>query len=120
MRDEVKGHGARGRWFSSEIYFGRHFPGHGQISEQQFDRFLARVVTPAFPLGMTVYDAYGQMQHHSGQIVRQKTKVVVLVHDGSKANDEAISNIIAAYREEFGNPQVMLLTKPVKPAFWPD
>jgi hypothetical protein len=109
-----------GRWFSTEIYFGRHFSTRGEISEQQFDRFLAHHVTPAFPAGMTVYDAYGQMQHHSGQIAKQKTKVVVLVHQNSKADDDAINKIINAYRDEFGNPQVMLLTRAVKPVFWPD
>ncbi len=108
------------QWFSTEIYFGRHFTSRGEISEQQFAEFLSHHVTPAFPAGMTVYDAYGQMQHSSGEIVKQKTKVVVLVHNNSKADDDAITNIIAAYRSKFGNPQVMLLTKQVKPVFYAD
>ena len=111
---------AAGQWYSTEIYFGRHFPHRGEVSEEQLDKFLAKHVTPTFPAGMTVYDAYGQMQHQSGQIVKQKTKVVLLVHKNSKADDEAINKIITAYRSEFDNPQVMLLTKPVKPQFWAD
>ena len=78
------------------------------------------MVTPLFPAGLTVYDAYGQMQHSSGAIVRQKTKVVLLVHQNSKEDDAAIKRIIAAYRNKFDNPQVMLLTKPVTPVFYPD
>jgi len=120
MVNKPEGRDASRQWFATEIYFGRHFSGRGEISEQQFDKFLAKQVTPAFPAGMTVYDAYGQMQHHSGGIVKQKTKVVVLVHKNSRADDGAIKKIIAAYRNEFGNPQVMLLTKPVKPVFWAD
>jgi len=108
------------QWFSTEIYFGRHFTLRGEISEHQFAEFLSHHVTPAFPAGMTVYDAYGQMQHSSGEIVKQKTKVVVLVHNNSKADDDAINKIIAAYRSKFGNPQVMLLTKQVKPVFYAD
>jgi len=108
------------QWFSTEIYFGRHFTSRGEISEQQFAEFLSHHVTPAFPAGMTVYDAYGQMQHSSGEIVRQKTKVVVLVHSNSKADDDAINKIIATYRSKFGNPQIMLLTKQVKPVFYAD
>jgi hypothetical protein len=108
------------QWFSTEIYFGRHFATRAEISEHQFAEFLSHHVTPAFPAGMTVYDAYGQMQHSSGEIVKQKTKVVVLVHQNSKADDDAINKIIAAYRSMFGNPQVMLLTKQVNPVFYAD
>jgi len=108
------------QWFSTEIYFGRHFHTRAEISEQQFAEFLTQHVTPSFPAGMTVYDAYGQMQHSSGEIIKQKTKVVVLVHKNSKADDEAINKIIATYRSKFGNPQVMLLTRKVTPVFFPD
>jgi hypothetical protein len=109
------------KWFSTEIYFGLHFAHKArQISEEKFSDFLSEVVTPLFPAGLTVYDAYGQMQHSSGAIVRQKTKVVLLVHQNSKADDAAINKIIAAYRSKFDNPQVMILTKPVTPVFFPD
>jgi len=108
------------QWFSTEIYFGRHFSARAEISEQQFAEFLSYHVTTAFPAGMTVYDAYGQMQHSSGEIVKQKTKVVVLVHKNSKADDDAINKIITTYRSKFGNPQIMLLTKQVKPMFYAD
>jgi hypothetical protein len=108
------------QWYSTEIYFGRNRSNGGEVSEQQFHEFLVKKVTPAFPAGMTVYEAYGQMQHRNGEIVKQKTKVVVLVHKNSKADDDAIKNIITAYRSEFGKPQVMLLTKQVKPTFHGD
>jgi len=108
------------QWFSTEIYFRRHFSNRGDITDQQFAEFLSHHVTPAFPACLTVYDAYGQMQHSSGEIVKQKTKVVVLVHKNSKADDDAINKIIAFYRSKFANPQVMLLTKKVKPVFYAD
>ncbi len=108
------------QWFSTEIYFGRNISAGAEISEQQFAEFLSNQVTPAFPAGMTVYDAYGQMQHSNGEIVKQKTKVVVLVHRNSQTENDAINKIIAAYRSKFGNPQVMLLTKQVKPVFYGD
>ena len=108
------------QWYATEIYFGRHYLAHKEVSEHQFGEFLSKVVTPLFPLGMTVYDAYGQMQHSSGDIVKQKTKVVLLVHQNSQADDEKIKKIIDTYRSMFDNPQVMLLTKIVHPVFYPD
>ena len=119
MKNESTEHEVKSdQWFSTELYFGRHFATRAEISEHQFAEFLSHHVTPAFPAGMTVYDAYGQMQHSSGEIVKQKTKVVVLVHQNSKADDDAINKIITTYRSKFGNPQVMLLTKQVKPVFY--
>ena len=121
MKNESTKHEAKSsQWFSTEIYFGRHFSNRGEITDQQFAEFLAYHVTPAFPAGMTVYDAYGQMQHSNGEIVKQKTKVVVLVHKNSKVDDDAINRITTAYRSKFGNPQVMLLTTQVKPVFYAD
>jgi hypothetical protein len=108
------------QWFSTEIYFGRNISARGEISEQQFAEFLLDQVTQAFPAGMTIYDAYGQMQHSNGEIVKQKTKVLVLVHKDSKADNDVIHKVITAYRSKFGNPQVMLLTKQVKPVFYGD
>lgn len=108
------------QWFSTEIYFGRNKSTGGEISEEQFHDFLVNYVTPSFPSGMTVYDAYGQMRHHNGEIVKQKTKVVLLVHKNTKADDRAISKITATYRKIFGKPQVMILTRQVLPLFHGD
>lgn len=103
---------------ATHIYFGRNIPAGGEISEEQLASFLETVVTPAFPLGLTAYDAYGQMQTSEGKIVRQKTKVLLLVHDNSKTNVDAIHKITAAFRSKFGNPQVMVITAAVTPEFY--
>ena len=108
------------KWIRSEIFFGRIIPGGGQVSEEQFASFLQDSVTKAFPVGMTVYDVYGQMERADGDIVRQDTKVVLLVHDGSQANEQAITDIISNYRSSFGNPQVMHLRTGTEPQFWGD
>jgi hypothetical protein len=108
------------KWIRSEIFFGRIIPGGGQVSEEQFAAFLQDSVTKAFPVGMTVYDVYGQMERADGDIVRQDTKVVLLVHDGSQANEQAINDIISNYRSNFGNPQVMHLRTGTEPQFWGD
>ena len=108
------------KWIRSEIFFGRIIPGGGQVSEEQFAAFLQDSVTKAFPVGMTVYDVYGQMERADGDIVRQDTKVVLLIHDGSQANEQAITDIISNYRSSFGNPQVMHLRTGTEPQFWGD
>ena len=50
---------------SIELLFGRSMPG-GQVSEPAFQDFLAGVVTPRFPDGLTVLDGYGQWRTSTG------------------------------------------------------
>ncbi|MEX2248301.1 MAG: DUF3574 domain-containing protein, partial [Parvibaculum sp.] len=42
------------------LYFGLDRGDGGTVSERDWRRFLAEVVTPRFPGGLTVIDAYGQ------------------------------------------------------------
>ena len=88
------------------------------MTEAEFADFLSKVVTPAFPAGMTVFDAYGQMQNNAKDIVKQHTKVVLLVHEKSQANADAIQKLIGTYRSTFSNPQVMFLQSPTQPQFF--
>jgi hypothetical protein len=97
------------QFVATHIYCGRNIPAGGEVSGEQFATFLETDVTPAFPSGLTAYDAYGQMKTSEGKIVKQKAKVLLLVHDNSKASLDAIHKIVAAYRSKFGNPQVMVM-----------
>jgi hypothetical protein len=106
------------QFVATHIYFGRNVPAGGEVSDEQFAKFLETEVTPAFPAGLTAYDAYGQMQTSKGNIVKQKTKVLLLVHDNSKGDLDAIHKIVDTYRSKFGNPQVMVITAPVTPEFY--
>jgi hypothetical protein len=105
-------------WQQTELYLGRDIPGGGAVSDEEFQKFLEEVVTREFPRGMTVFDAYGQMQDDGGNIVKQSTKAVLLVHEKGKAADDSIAGVIDAYRERFGSPQVMRTTIPIDVEFF--
>ena len=95
-------------------------PGGKQVSPTAWRDFLIKVVTPRFPKGMTVLEAYGQMQHRSGKIERQATRLIVLVHKPTAVAGRQISEIIGAYRARFANAQVMRLRLPVLADFFAD
>jgi len=105
-------------WVASHIYCSRNIPAGGEVSEQQFSEFLETQVTPSFPAGLTCYDAYGQMQDSQQQIVKQKSKVLILVHQNTKADTDAVKQVIRSYRSRFGNPQVMLNIVAITPEFY--
>lgn len=106
------------KWLKTEIYCGRNIPSGGQVSDAQFADFLNEVVTAEFPIGLTVFDAYGQMEEKSGTIVEQQTKVIVLVHEKSEPDGAKVQRIIDEYRSRFGNPQVMQISTPSEPKFY--
>lgn len=89
------------------LYFGRAIPAGGQVSDAQWTDFLDATVTPAFPQGLTVIDAVGQWRGASGGVVREPSKLVVLLHPRSVKDDEAIAGIIDTYRKRFGQEAVL-------------
>jgi len=92
-----------------ELYFGRARPG-GIVSEEQFQTFLRTVVTPSFSDGLTVLDAKGQFRTSNGIIIREPTKIVILIYPYSHKNKRAIEKIINKYKEQFQQESVLRVT----------
>ena len=107
-------------WVKTELYFGLDIPGGKQVTQEQWTDFLDTVITPSFPQGLTVLEAYGQMRHEDGKIEKQSTRVVFLVHPADPAVNAKVQDVIKAYREKFSNPQVMRLDANVAPEFYAD
>lgn len=100
-------------WVKTEIYFGRDLPGGKEISKVAWADFMDKVLSRHFPKGLTVYEAYGQMQHADGRIEKQSTWVVAIVHPKDLAIDKAIQEIIDAFRKQFNKAQVVHISAPV-------
>ncbi|MBU1692825.1 MAG: DUF3574 domain-containing protein [Verrucomicrobia bacterium] len=107
-------------WTKTELYLGQNMPGGKIISRDEWAAFLDGVVTRLFPQGLTVFEAYGQMQHEDGTIERQTTHVVMLVHPREAASEKAVREVITIFREKFKGAQVMHLSSPVAPEFYAD
>jgi hypothetical protein len=107
-------------WVKTEIYFGRNLPDGHEMSRGEWQDFMDKVLTKRFPKGLTVYEAYGQMQHEDGRIEKQSTWVVVLVHPGDPAAEGPVQEAVNAFRKQFAKAQVMLLNTPVSAKFFAD
>ena len=95
---------------TAELMFGRDIGHRLGVSEAAWTRFLAREVTPRFPDGLTVLDAVGQWRDpDSGRIVREPTKLVMIVMPG-KADDQArLDAVVQAYKRQFRQQSVGLV-----------
>ncbi|KJH71445.1 DUF3574 domain-containing protein [Aliterella atlantica] len=91
-----------------ELYLGSNKP-RGQVSERDFQIFLQKEVTPRFPDGLTVIDANGQFLGSNG-VIKEKTKLLILIHLNTQEDEEEIQEIVDEYKEQFQQESVLRVT----------
>lgn len=96
---------------TTTLYFGTA-KAVGVVSHEEWLAFLAEVVTPRFPQGLTVTDASGQWRAANGEIVREASHALTLVHPDDDASDRAIDEIVARYKSGFEQEAVLRTHSP--------
>lgn len=106
-------------WLRTELYFGLGTVGHTDgVSDAEWRTFLDKEVTPRFPSGLTVLDAYGQWKgDKQPQPERLRSKIVVLLHADSPAQRDAIEAIRSAWKAKTGDQSVLRVTQPAEVSF---
>lgn len=94
------------------LYFGRNRPAGGIVSDEEWKSFLAEVVTPRFPAGLTVEDATGQWRGTSGAIEQERSEVVILFHPDNEAASRSVHEIAQEYKRRFGQEAVLREQEP--------
>jgi hypothetical protein len=99
------------RYCRTELYFGLAKPDDSEVTTDEWARFLADEVTPRFPAGFTVIEALGQYQGDDKEIVKEKSRVLILLYEKKdrKLINAKIEEIRAAYKKAFQQESVMRL-----------
>jgi hypothetical protein len=106
------------RMLVAELFFGRSIPGRAPLSEDEWARFAAEIVTPNFPAGFTVYDGEGQWQNPAThRIVRERTKVLVVAVKRGPELAGRLAAVVDAYKARFRQSSVGLITRDSCAAF---
>jgi hypothetical protein len=101
-----------------ELMFGRNIAGHLRVGEAAWSRFLAREITPRFPDGLTVLDASGQWRDPvGGRMVREPSKMVIIVTADDAPVRDRIAAIVAAYKQRFRQRSIGVISRSVCAAF---
>ena len=90
----------------STLYFGAARPDGGVVDDARWAQFLADVVTPEFPDGMTWFDAQGQWRG-SSDIVHEHARLVVLLHASDVATQRRVNSIAEQYKRRFAQESVL-------------
>jgi hypothetical protein len=91
---------------SDMLYFGMAKPG-GTVTQDEWSAFLRTAVTPRFPAGLTAWPASGQWRGADGQVVREDSYVLNLLHPPEASGESAVQAIVAEYKTRFAQEAVL-------------
>lgn len=90
------------------LYFGTETPS-GHVTPEAWTQFLSEIVTPRFPDGLSAWQASGQWRSASGEVIREPSYVLSLVHQDDAASGKAVQELIASYKTRFHQEAVLRL-----------
>lgn len=101
-------------YFRTELYFGRSIPGGGIVSDEEWEKFLAEVVTPRFPDGFTILKATGQYRETNGKIDKELSEVLIFLYSAKArtSSRRKIEEIRRAYVKQFKQEAVLRVDFP--------
>ncbi len=84
------------------LYFGEAIRGRPNLTQQEWQSFLDRVVTQAVPDGYTVVDGHGAWRNPAtGATAREATKIMIVALPDTPDSLTAINRIRTAYQTDF-------------------
>jgi hypothetical protein len=102
----------------AELFFGLSVPGRGPVTAQEWRDFTSSTLTRYFPDGFTAYDGSGQwMTPRTHQVVREPSKIVIVVAKDDTRFAKNIAAVAAAYGAEFHQQSVGVVTQKACAAF---
>jgi Protein of unknown function (DUF3574) len=96
-------------FWRTELYFGRDKNDGTEVSDEEWAKFLDVIVTPRFPVGFTVLDGKGQYRLQNGTIVKENSKVLILLYTPKTrtVSNRKIEQIRNEYKKLFRQESVM-------------
>jgi hypothetical protein len=95
----------------AQLFMGLDMPGNATVTPKAWNSFLSSVVTPRFPDGFTVYDAYGQWQDpQTKSINREASKVIVIAVADTQDSRTKMSEVADDYKKQFQQVSVGIVS----------
>lgn len=104
-------------FLKDELYFGLSKLNGETVSESEWQEFVKEIITPRFREGLTVLDGSGQFLNSAGILIREKSKIVILIYESSAEKEGAVNEIIETYKRRFQQESVLRTTTEVKVSF---
>ena len=96
---------------TAQLFFGQQIDGKPTVSDADFHRFVEDELTPRFPDGLTVLNADGQWRASGNPLVRDASKVVLIVLPKGRDVSGRLEAVRNAYKARFHQEAVLLVTQ---------
>lgn len=96
---------------TAQLFFGRNIGGEPGVSEAAFHRFVDEELTPRFPDGLTVLDGGGQWRGPENKLIRESSKIVLIVLPKDGDAGQRVEAARMAYKTRFHQDSVLLVTQ---------
>jgi hypothetical protein len=103
---------------SDRMFFGRLIPGGGEVTDAQWDSFVAEVVVPRFPEGFAVWHGSGHWKGDNGVEDDEPMCVLETWHRPDAAVNAKLDEIARTYRQKFNQDAVILDRTQVEETVW--
>lgn len=100
------------RFARTELFFGLSKPDGSVISEVEFQGFVDGTVTPLFPDGLTLLSGTGQFRGSSGEVIKEGSKLLVLLYTFSRESSVKVEQVREAYKSAFQQQSVLRVDEP--------
>lgn len=101
-----------------QLFFGRDVDGRGPVTKEEWSDFAAKVIAEDFPGGFTVTDGEGAwFDPKSKSMIHEDTKIVLIAAKQSPGLATKLSHVMDAYKRQFHQQSVGLITRQVCAAF---
>ena len=90
-----------------QLFMGRSNQDGEVVDDAAWDAFLEDTVTPRFPDGLTVLDARGQWRDSEGKILKERSKLLVILALPSDDGMSLIDEISDEYERRFNQESVL-------------
>lgn len=94
----------------TELYFGMLKQDGTTVSEEEWQAFVDKSISPLFE-GFTVVDAFGQCRNAEGKAIKEKTKMLIIVHEGG--DDDNIGKVKRDFNKAFPKNAFFKVSYPV-------
>ncbi len=90
------------------LFFGRGNADNPRVvSDEAWEGFLEDTITVEFPDGLTTLDAYGQYTNPDGALIKEDTKVLIILVPPDADSAPGIDRIIEEYKQRFSQQGVL-------------
>ena len=96
---------------TAQLFFGRNIGDKPGVTDADFRRFMDEDVTPKFPDGLTVMDGGGQWRGAENKLIREASKVVLVVLPKGRDVSGRLEAVRNAYKARFHQEAVLLVTQ---------